>query len=244
MVPEEDKTMRKIVMDLVENSGFIKSQEEFNKFSKIVPSLLKKGIDNLNLSMFSPELKNNILVALGEGYRKKGNLHEAAKSFLLAENKAKLNSVGEDYERLLQYDNCIEIYKTSGNTKKLFEIGRRCLVEGKFKQAAKAFVEVNYQEGLKQVGDACIENCKFDQAFEVLSIIKDRSMLITLGDKCVEEKNYAYALNAYQTAESKEKLNQVGDLLLSDEHIHKAMEAYALAENEEMVSFIKDNFAE
>ena len=95
-----------------------------NKFNKIVPALLKKGLDNINLSMFSPELKFSILTALGEGYKRKGNLNDAVKSFVLAGNREKLNEVAKDYERLLQFHNCIEVYKLSNNKEKLLELGK------------------------------------------------------------------------------------------------------------------------
>ena len=93
----DEKIMKKMVTNIVENNEKVLGQEpDTNKFSKIVPTLLKKGLDNINLSMFSPELKFSILTALGEGYKRKGNLNDAVKSFVLAENKEKLNEVAKD----------------------------------------------------------------------------------------------------------------------------------------------------
>jgi len=114
--------------------------------------------------------------------------------------------------------------------------------EGKFNEAAKAFIASSYNEGLLKVGEFCTDHYKFDQALEVLSILADKGRLLRLGDVCVENKSYSHALKAYNNAGSKEKLNSTGDLLLREENISKAMEAYTLAENEAMVDFIKSNF--
>src|SRR3989344_6559545 len=123
---QNNKTINNMVMGIVENNNnILRLEQDTSKFGKIVPYLLKKGVDNLNLSMFNPELRNNILIALGEAYRKKGNLHDAARCFILAENKERLNIIGGEYESLLQLDNSIEVYKLSGNTAKLVEIGKK-----------------------------------------------------------------------------------------------------------------------
>ena len=54
---DEEQIMKKIVNTInVQNEEFLNQNQDVNKFSKMVPHLLKKGIDNLNLSMFSSEL--------------------------------------------------------------------------------------------------------------------------------------------------------------------------------------------
>ena len=124
---EKQQSIRSVVTSIVDRNNNFVQESSTNKFERIVPHLLKKGVANLDLTMFSPELRSNLLIALGEAYRKKGNLHDAAKSFALAENKDKLNSVGEDYERIQQIGNSIEIYKLSGNKNKLIELGKSSL---------------------------------------------------------------------------------------------------------------------
>ena len=123
----DEKIMKKMVTDIVTNNEKVLDQQQVdtNKFSKIVPTLLKKGLDNINLSMFSPELKFSILTALGEGYKRKGNLNDAVKSFVLAGNREKLNEVAKDYERLLQFHNCIEGFKMADNKEKLLDLGSK-----------------------------------------------------------------------------------------------------------------------
>ena len=43
-------------------------QREESSFKKIVPALIKKGIDNVNLSMFTPEVRNELLNAAGDEF--------------------------------------------------------------------------------------------------------------------------------------------------------------------------------
>src|SRR3989338_1351470 len=148
-----EKIIKNVVMGIVEEAEGVFNSEpkDSYKFSKIVPSLLKKGIDNLNLSMFSQEVKCSILTALGEEYRKKGNLSDAVKSFVLAGNKEKLNYIGQDYEKLVQFDNCIDVYKLAGNKEKLFELGKKCLDEGRLDPAVKAFIAIGDNSQLIEV---------------------------------------------------------------------------------------------
>ncbi len=235
---------KKIMVKIKDGNNSISSTEkDVSKFSRLVPSLMRIGVDNLKLTMFNPDTKFQLLSALGEEYRKKGNLNDAAKTFLLAENKNGLNSVGEDYEKLLQFDNCIEVYKMSENYERLIGVGKRCLQEIKLKQAAKAFVITNYDEGLKQVAKECLEHYRFDQAFEVLLIVDNKEKFIEFGNRCVEQREYAYAINSFGKAGDVNKLNMVGDILLKDEYLQLAYEAYKLADNEIMIEFLKENFA-
>src|SRR3989338_6348092 len=148
-------------------------KEDLNRFSKIVPLLLQKGIDKLNLSMFSPELRTDILLALGDEYRKKGDLYDAARAYLLVDHKDKLNLIGEDYEILMQWDNCIEVYKLSDNRSKLVKIGKRCLMDGNLKEASKAFMAADDAESLLAVSEKCVDCYRYDQAFEILSFLQD-----------------------------------------------------------------------
>src|SRR3989338_6491224 len=128
----ENQIVKKMVSEIVEsNEKLITGKKEDNKFIKIVPALMKRGVDNLNLSMFNPELKFSILTALGDEYQRKGNLNDAVKTFVLAGNQDRLNHVAEDYERIGQMDNCIEVYKLACNQDKLMQVGKKCLEIGR-----------------------------------------------------------------------------------------------------------------
>ena len=60
------------------------------EFSKIVPALLKKGIDNIDLSMFGDEAKIDLLNRAGDELYKRGNYAEAIKAYLQTQNYAKM----------------------------------------------------------------------------------------------------------------------------------------------------------
>src|SRR3989338_7140953 len=180
---KDEKIIQKMVNTIAEsNAEFLGQKQDSGKFSKIVPQLLKKGLDNLNLSMFSPELKYGILTSLGEEYRKRGNLNDAVKTFVLAGNRLCLNEVAEDYLRLQQFDNSIEAYKLAGNKEKLLEVGKKCLYESKIGPAMKAFIAIGDTQKLIEVGEQCIGRNRFDFAFEIFSKIKDSAKLVELGN--------------------------------------------------------------
>src|SRR3989338_2005211 len=61
-----------------------------NPFSKIIPALMKKGLENANLSMFSEEKKKELLNAAGEEYLKRNQVLEAIKIFKMTDNKLRL----------------------------------------------------------------------------------------------------------------------------------------------------------
>ena len=57
------------------------SKEDDNQFRQIIPILIKKGLDNLDLSMFNESMKIKLLTAAGDEYLKRGNTKEALKIF-------------------------------------------------------------------------------------------------------------------------------------------------------------------
>ena len=108
-----------------------KIPDEQNQFKKIVPALLRKGLDNVNLSMFDEFTKRELLNAVGDEYVKKGNVSEAIKAFLMAGNKPKLVSIGDNYVKENLFNNAIDVYKVADNKDKLREVGVKCLAEQK-----------------------------------------------------------------------------------------------------------------
>src|SRR3989344_2110253 len=206
--------VQKMVNNIVENE-LTPPKQDLNKFQKIVPSLMKKGLANLDLSMFSPEIKHALLIVLGN-----------------------------EYESIAQYENCIEVYRLGEDHDSLLRLGKKMLEEGRIGHAIKSFIAIGDVARLKEIGDQCVSKFKFDYAFEIFSSIKDKERFIELGSKCIEQKEYAYALKAFELAASPEHLNQLGDTCLREEQISKALEAYSLAGNTMMSDFIKQNFSE
>src|SRR3989338_3031706 len=94
----DNKLMHKIVNNLVEQTT--QQPDEVNNFKKILPSLIEKGIDNINLSMFNEETKKQLLAVLGDEYARKGRLNDAIKAYILAGDRQKLIAIGDDYQKL------------------------------------------------------------------------------------------------------------------------------------------------
>src|SRR3989344_2801157 len=72
----------------------VEENEGASSFAKIVPSIVKKGIDNVNLNMFDENTRNGLLNAAGDEFVKRGDFVQAVKSFVLTKNVSKLKKVG------------------------------------------------------------------------------------------------------------------------------------------------------
>src|SRR3989344_321227 len=195
--------------------------EEYNAgvddsaFSRVIPALMKKGLDNVNLSMFSEEKKKELLNAAAEEYLKRNQVLDA-----------------------------IEVYKLAGEKERLARIGDKCLEEGHITEAIAAYKAVGDQDKLNNVGDYCLEKGKIDFAIEVFAALENKMKLIALGDRCFAEKNYMHAHRAYHLGGEKDKLNKVGEEFMRMGLLANALKAFEAAENEMMVAFIKENFSE
>src|SRR3990167_8162857 len=97
--------------------------DEFNPFKKVVPALLRKGLDSVNLSMFDDVTKRELLNAVGDEYVKKGDVAEAIKAFLMAGNRLKLMQIGDNYVKEGLFNNAIDVYKLADSRDKLREVG-------------------------------------------------------------------------------------------------------------------------
>ena len=84
-----NEVVQKLVSNIVEENKELINAPQHN-FSQLVPSLIQKGIDNLDLSMFSPEMKKELLNVLGKEYLRRGNLTEATKAFVLTNDTLSL----------------------------------------------------------------------------------------------------------------------------------------------------------
>src|SRR3989338_6826210 len=148
----DDEIVKRMVTEMAETSEPLisrnkKLSEDFNTFKKLVPVLLEKGVDNVNLSMFNEATRKKLLDALGEEYLRKGELNNAIKVFILSGNKERLTAIGEDYERL----------------------GDKCLEDGHILDAIKAFRILNDVPKLTKVGQDCVDKLKYDYAVEVFT---------------------------------------------------------------------------
>ncbi|MEK6828484.1 MAG: hypothetical protein AABX78_03980, partial [Nanoarchaeota archaeon] len=101
MTVDENQIVKKMVSEIADsNEKFMSKSQDLENFKRIVPVLLEKGIDNVNLSMFDEGTKSKLLNALGEEYVRRGNMNDSVKSFILAGNRQRLVEVGEHYEEV------------------------------------------------------------------------------------------------------------------------------------------------
>ena len=160
-----DTVLQKIVNNAAESAQELRKKEQkLSNFRQILPALIEKGFDNINLSMFDEETRMGLLNAFGDEYVRKGRLPEAMKVYILAGNKAKLTAIGEDYEKVGLHSNAIECYRLADNNDKLLKVGNKCLEEGKTGDAIKAFRAVNDVERLTRVGEDSLRKEKYDHA--------------------------------------------------------------------------------
>ena len=94
------------------------AKEEQSGIKKIVPSILRKGIENLNLSMFDEETKRKLLNATGEELMKKGDMLEAEKAFVLTDNKEKLIEIGDGFIKVGMFSQAIDAFKMANSKEK------------------------------------------------------------------------------------------------------------------------------
>ena len=65
----DEQIIQRMVTNIVQqNKDLIGAPPAVGQFRKILPALLEKGIDNIDLSMFSEEMRRGLLCALGEEY--------------------------------------------------------------------------------------------------------------------------------------------------------------------------------
>jgi len=108
--PDIEKYMPGIMKTI--DSG-LNQKEDTDTHKRLVPALIRKGIDSINLSMFNEDTKKKLLNAAGTELFKKGRFQEAVKAFSATSNKEKLIEVGDYYVNINMYDPAIDTYKVA-----------------------------------------------------------------------------------------------------------------------------------
>ena len=127
--------IKKEVGDLLEKY----SKDESNQFRQLVPYILEKGLDNINLSMFSEDMKAELLNAVGEEYLKRGQVRESIKTFTLVRNREKLVEIGDYHLKVGLFVHAVEAYQAAEERDKLLIAGDKALEGGHLGEAIKAF---------------------------------------------------------------------------------------------------------
>ena len=80
---EGELVMQKMVREMAESSkGQLERPSLSEPVRRLVPVLMQRGLDDMNLSMLSPELKQELINHVGNEYLRKGNVKEAKKAFI------------------------------------------------------------------------------------------------------------------------------------------------------------------
>ena len=155
---DENSFAQKVVDKMVESSRVTLRSAPTQNFGKLVPALIDKGIESVNLSMFDDETRVQLLNEVGDECLRKGNVKQAVKAFMFIGNKDKLAKIGENYENIGMFSDAVDMYVLAENDAKLANLGSRCLKDGKFADAIKAFKKINDRQQLLRVGEECMKN--------------------------------------------------------------------------------------
>ncbi len=236
--------IQRVVSKTLETANQVeKTQPDIRKFGKLVPTLIERGIEGINLSMFDDTTKQAILTEVGDECLRKGKINDAVKAYVFAGSRDRLVALGENYEGMGMYSNAIDMYVYAKAKERLEVIGDKCIRDAKFSDAIKALNHSGNRKKLLDVGDECMKRAKWDFALEIFSILGNKQKLNELGDMCCTSSQlFGYACRAYELAGDKERLSRLADLCLREGLINTAYKTYATADNTAMVAFIKENF--
>ncbi|MBI4447533.1 hypothetical protein HY643_00995 [Candidatus Woesearchaeota archaeon] len=113
----------------------------------LVNQIVNKGIDSLDHSMLSEDLRNELFTKAGELFIKEGKHFEGVKCLAIAQNIAKLKEYGNYFvERILP------------------EFAILC------------FIQLKDEDMIKKVGPACIDKGYYNIAIKAYEAIGDKKM--------------------------------------------------------------------
>ncbi|MBI2546599.1 hypothetical protein HYV81_05465 [Candidatus Woesearchaeota archaeon] len=114
---------------------------------KLADMIMEKGIDNVNLTMLTPEKRRNILSHVAEKYAKKNNIPEAVRLFAMAENR-----------------------------EKLVELSDWLMEQRRYKQAAQAIIPTDDKERQNRIAEICLRERLFETASNVYTTMGNTVM--------------------------------------------------------------------
>src|SRR3989338_4138829 len=103
----------------------------------LAAKIVSKGLDNMDFSMLPPQVKFEILTLTGELFFKRNMINDALRAFMIASNM----------DRLL-------------------ELGNWLLLQGRFEDAARFFMQTGHKKLLEKVGFKCAEAGNYELAFK------------------------------------------------------------------------------
>ena len=161
---EEEDAVKKVVNKIVDNTEktIASSQNARKNFGKLVPALIERGIESINLSMFDDDTRTQLLNEVGDECLRKGKINEAIKAFMFVNNKEKLSTIGNNYEGIGLFGKAVDMYVLAEDKESLTRLGDKCLKDAKFPDSIKAFKSLNDRGRLLAVGEECMNREKWD----------------------------------------------------------------------------------
>ena len=102
--------------------------------------IVEKGIDNIDPSMLSDELKKEVLTDAGMMFFKEGRLLDAIKCLKTANNPDKLLELGDEFMRQNRFEQAALCYIPAGDRQRTEKVAEICLKEEKHKLAYESFL--------------------------------------------------------------------------------------------------------
>jgi hypothetical protein len=119
----------------------------------IIDKILREGVQSVNVSMLSPELRLKLMTDAGNTLMHQNRYKEAAHAFALA-----------------------------GNKEQLREHGNWLLKQKRFAHAAYFLVHVQDEEQLRELAQICIAANELEAAKEIYSTLGDETMLLFMKE--------------------------------------------------------------
>ncbi len=107
--------------------------------STLAAKIVQKGLGNMDFSMLTPHLKHEILTATGEAFFKQGNIKDAVRSFMIANNTDKMVEIGDWFIAQTRFEEAALFFIPTGNKKVLEKVGFECADRGNLEMAIKCF---------------------------------------------------------------------------------------------------------
>ena len=127
-------------------------------FVLMVRSLLEKGLDKVDTTNLSPNMKEEI-GKVAEKFLSNGSYFDAVGAFILSGKKDRLVFVGRECFKKKKYEAAFNSFKCAEDSEGLIDVGNAFLGEGRLRDAYSAFklskneemiqlFEVNFKEGV------------------------------------------------------------------------------------------------
>ncbi len=102
--------------------------------------VVDKGIDNINPSMLSSEMKREVLTEAGMILLKEGRVYEAVKAVSMAENSGKLVQMGDEFMRQSKFDKAVLCFIPTKDKTRIEKAAVECAKQGQVQLAYYAYV--------------------------------------------------------------------------------------------------------